>query len=601
MLTYENDQGAASLDQQQSIDQRQGYAVIPSGGSLGTECEVTVNTGTLGQNDTLSLASGSVLFDGSVVSVSAQNVQIDGSNTNPRKDVVYIDGNGDPQVKKGSPATVPSEAPGDRFQTWKPGPYGMHDIDGVVLATIWVPGGASSIGSVDRRDRRLPADETVNKLDAQEVTTEDLNNTYWASSGDTQSVRDALAKANSEEGTVFVPPGTYDIQDNWLVIREGVDLKASNSARFVRADSDLDAMLVNGDGETVSTYNGEGDTTIEGGVWDGAGDTHSTSVTPIAIGAASDVTVRDVTITDVYDWHGIEFNSVQNGRILDCDFFDNHSVSGTRGMIQLDPGSGGFFWLDISDDSGCQDIEIRGCRFENRNVSRNGAGIDSKGSASDEPSRNFKITDCTFVNLERGLNIGSVDDLTIRGCHFVDSATTTGQARAAVALLGGSEMVGVTISDCRFVDLDERAIVGDGDDGTDDIQDVRVTDCRFENVGDHACGFNYCDSLVVKGCRFQDVKGGNATAVWSYGTPNARVIGCHAENTDGIQLGENGGSLTSRHIAKGNTASKIVVHAADECIVTDNAVDSITDNQEGGSVEIYENFIGGTFVASGTS
>ena len=175
-LEYEQNLGATALDQQTHLDREQGYAVIPASGHVptaGGDCEVTTNTGTLGTgNNALSVASGSVLFGGTVTSVASQSVDIATGDANPRKDVIYIDSNGSAQVKEGSPAAVPSEAPGGRFQTWKPAPYDMHDIDGVVLATVWVAGGASSLGSADLRDRRLSADRVVDELDSSEVTTE---------------------------------------------------------------------------------------------------------------------------------------------------------------------------------------------------------------------------------------------------------------------------------------------------------------------------------------------------------------------------------------------------------------------------------------------
>lgn len=216
-LEFENSFGAAALDQQQTLDREQGFAVIPGTSGLGTECEATVNTGTLGTgNNALSVASGSVLFDGSVTSVSQQSVDIDAGDSDPRKDVVYIDSNGAAQVKKGSPASVPSAAPGERFQTWKPAPYDMHDIDGVVLAVVWVAANASSVTSGDVRDRRLPADETVNELAAQTVTTDGLvvdDTHHWASQydgGDPDARLANALSAASDGDVIHLENGTYD-------------------------------------------------------------------------------------------------------------------------------------------------------------------------------------------------------------------------------------------------------------------------------------------------------------------------------------------------------------------------------------------------------
>lgn len=125
------------------------------GFSVASGCAVSVNTGTLGATDTISISSGRIWFGGSSVDVTSQNTGIDASDPDlPRKDVVYLDNTGTVQVAKGTASATPSEQAASRFEYYTPEPPDLNGTDAVVLAEIWVQGGSSSITSGDIADRR---------------------------------------------------------------------------------------------------------------------------------------------------------------------------------------------------------------------------------------------------------------------------------------------------------------------------------------------------------------------------------------------------------------------------------------------------------------
>jgi len=145
-------QSAQALYQNMQEKARLGY-------SVDSGCGVTIDSGNLGDPDTLSIGSGDVYFDGSTVSVSSQSVKIDDSDSSyPRKDVVYVDGDGSAQVAKGTPAEPPQsqkDLGARRFEFYQPSPPALDATDAVVLAEVWVPAGASSLSSSDVADRRV--------------------------------------------------------------------------------------------------------------------------------------------------------------------------------------------------------------------------------------------------------------------------------------------------------------------------------------------------------------------------------------------------------------------------------------------------------------
>lgn len=219
------------------------------GYSVDSACSVSINTGTLGQTDTLSVASGSIYFGGSSVSVSAQNVQIDASDPDqPRKDVVYADGTGSALVAKGTPKTPPQEqvdSGATRFEFYQPEPPALRGTDAVVLAEVWVPEGASSISSADVDGRQvsttvLPSFETdvdaksntIANLDSAEILSQldipvyssDSNapneTEYFHSSDNTIKYKDGNGNIYSSGGydTVTTVTADYTASKNELVL-----------------------------------------------------------------------------------------------------------------------------------------------------------------------------------------------------------------------------------------------------------------------------------------------------------------------------------------------------------------------------------------------
>jgi len=128
-----------------------------------------------GTNDlTVQVAAGAAVFDGSAISVSAQNnVSLAAADPDdPRKDVVYLDGNGTLRVATGIPEPA---QPSDQIRraTYRPAPPDLSATDAVVLAEVWVPAGANDIVADDISDRRLFADAAFRDVTADSINTDE--------------------------------------------------------------------------------------------------------------------------------------------------------------------------------------------------------------------------------------------------------------------------------------------------------------------------------------------------------------------------------------------------------------------------------------------
>jgi len=153
--TIESSEGADALSQTQQHRRGDGYGVVdPDSGAA----KVTVNSGTLGQSDTLQVAPGDILVDGTTRTIaSATDVGIDAANSSdPRRDVVYVDTAGAVQVAKGAAEPVqPEDENLSRFQYHRPSPDDLEGTTGTVLAEVWVAAGTSSVTSVAHVRRRM--------------------------------------------------------------------------------------------------------------------------------------------------------------------------------------------------------------------------------------------------------------------------------------------------------------------------------------------------------------------------------------------------------------------------------------------------------------
>jgi hypothetical protein len=143
--------------------------------------------------------------------------------------VIYRDVNGNVQVKDGTPAPAAPGGGRDR-DAYQPVPYDMHDIDGVVLATVWVPAGATSLSSQDIRDRRLPADLDVDTFSANSVETEQLATDYlYAGSyngSDADARLDNALAAASDGDEIYLEKATYSADRS---ISQSIDFQGPSS------------------------------------------------------------------------------------------------------------------------------------------------------------------------------------------------------------------------------------------------------------------------------------------------------------------------------------------------------------------------------------
>lgn len=282
---YVDGQSLQALDQNQQLFAQHGYGVVSG-------CGTTIFNGTLGSTEaTVEVASGTVLVDGTTVSVSSNTLGVPASDTDPRKDlVVYNTGTSSLAVVEGTPE--PAEPTGAaRQQAENPNPPSLEsDVDAISsggdpripLAELWIPADAAAIVSDDIFDRRQGVKPIVADIDAAQrvgipVYSADgdaPNETVYFNSSESKT------KYKDSSGTVHDAAGDdrTDISDNGTaVVSDVTDINFSNN---LGVTDDGDGSVTVNSSETATLYmsdyssGGVADTAFESAIADAStGDT----------------------------------------------------------------------------------------------------------------------------------------------------------------------------------------------------------------------------------------------------------------------------------------------------------------------------------------
>jgi hypothetical protein len=168
-MRFEEENLAANQAAYSNLQHRHphGFGVISGG-------EITINTGNLDANDTLSIEQSDVLVAGTEHSVSAQSFQIDSTNTNTRRDLIYIDSSGNVQVAKGQEQQPQTTVTNPDYEDYIfPAPPDLAHVDATVLYEVWIPDGNSTITSSELLNRRESAEIVTDTVESNSVVTED--------------------------------------------------------------------------------------------------------------------------------------------------------------------------------------------------------------------------------------------------------------------------------------------------------------------------------------------------------------------------------------------------------------------------------------------
>jgi len=178
-----------------------------------------------------------------------------------------------------------------------------------------------------------------------------------------RALEDAYKKGGAQ---VYVParPTPYILKKT-LFIKENTSLILNENAVFDRQH--IDDFIVNFKKEKgnskLTGYNGYSNITIEGGIWRSNGDVYKGGQA-ILLAHAKNVTVRNLTIYDVYGGHAVEFNGIDTGVIENVKAF-GFTGQYYRGAFQIDLDKDGnpptLGEYGSFDGTPCKNITVKKC------------------------------------------------------------------------------------------------------------------------------------------------------------------------------------------------------------------------------------------------
>ncbi|MFJ5059015.1 right-handed parallel beta-helix repeat-containing protein [Streptomyces nigra] len=412
----------------------------------------------------------------------------------------------------------------------------------------------------------------VPPTDSSDVTSYAEASLFWVTgaagdgvSNDGPAIQAALDAAHAAGGGMVVIPagGTYGVNtflrvyDDTVIWAYGATIKAIANTGVLR----------NFDGaETFAGYSGHSHITILGGTWDGNAyngvDGTVTAETNIMnFVHAKDITVRDARLMNTSTAHALEFNAVDGGRALNCDFygFEDNSGDSSRGFseaIQIDISHTGSSSIGDFDDTPAKNITIDNCRFgSSSRCGPYGRAVGSHTIAAGVVYENIRITDIT---IEETLQEG-IYGYSWRRAKIVDNIIqATGDSGILLTLPNPATTA---------TSPDTASITGNLVEGAGNDSGIRVISYAAYKYP----GVEIADNLIT------DVTG-NGIHVEHCDAPRIADNTVETTSSTGIYAHYSDGAIVTGNRGKALGSNGINVAGSVGASVTDNTVDTTSSN-----------------------
>lgn len=249
---------------------------------------------------------------------------------------------------------------------------------------------------------------------------------------DTAAIQAALDAANAAgRGLVVIPPGSYRLT-TYLTVRSYTTISAYGAYLFgLGSHSLLRNFSLVGTPDSFPGYTGNSYITVMGGIWDNRGHLAGSDVKNncITFNHGRRITCQDMTIRNVASYHGIEMNSIDGGRVLNCraeGFVDNSATSNRAHSeaFQIDVAASGSSTIGLFDNTPSRDIAIIGC---SAGPATDGSGLGTWGALAGSHTTpvggyydHIRVIGCSMISgaLQYGVHAQGWRDSVISGNTF---------------------------------------------------------------------------------------------------------------------------------------------------------------------------------------
>ena len=229
---------------------------------------------------------------------------------------------------------------------------------------------------------------------------------------DTTALQTALDYGYTNKVPVFFPRGEYKTSRT-LRLKRGAHLILDPNAYIFRTG--VYTMVLNGEKrDSFTEYEGNGDITIDGGIWDAKGYEIAGDGSLFAFGYARNITVKNATIRNVNYSHGVELCAIDGAVIENCRFEGYYDyTNGTRNYseaVQLEHSStAGFPYFGAGTLTPTKNVLVSKCYFgpsDSPSSQSWGVGVGTHSISTTAVTENITIEKSEFVgNQYRGIRM----------------------------------------------------------------------------------------------------------------------------------------------------------------------------------------------------
>lgn len=356
-------------------------------------------------------------------------------------------------------------------------------------------------------------------------------------------------------GTVFLGAGkTYGVS-TFLVIYDNTTLWAYGAT--LKAIGTSAGLLRNFLGsETFTAYTGHSHIQVLGGTWDGNA-AHSgvgtvTAETDIMNWVhCQDILVKDATFLNCSTAHALEFNSTDNGRAINCNFygFKDNSVGGTRGFseaIQIDMAKSGSSSIGSFDNTPSKNIRVEGCKFgASDRLGYFGRAVGAHTLTAGVVYDNIKVLDCTIDGaLEDGIYAYGWSRSLIRGNTIRNTGLSSIRYAIPDPATTAVSPLGVAIRDNHCEAAGDDSGIRVTGYAAYKIPLVSIRGNTIKSITGNAIHAEHCAAPTIAQ---NNADGTTSTGLYAHYSDGAQVAGNTVRNagSNGINIGGTVGALVA--------------------------------------------------------
>lgn len=342
---------------------------------------------------------------------------------------------------------------------------------------------------------------------------------------DTQAIQKALdyVRDNNLIAEVYIPNGIYKVTKE-LYIHANTYLRLEDTSVILRAHNGnlLRNYQITDD---FSGYNGNGNVTIEGGIFDCNGMEYPATCNGIAWAHAQGITMRKVTIKDTVNGHAMELTGVRDVLVDNCKFIGWRDTEVDRRYyfeaIQIELTSKEGYVGLVKDYTETKDVLVQNCYFGNSGTPGFRAfnvGVGSHGALYNKYYSNIKVLNNTFEGAtywavralkwrDSVISDNKFNDCPGGGIYIVTPANGGGATKDENGVDHPPQTIGgFTVSENRFMNMGGRGIKVEGQEGAY-INDVQLLNNRGHTIEGIGLELSWMGGSLVNSNRFRNVNG----------------------------------------------------------------------------------------------